>query len=199
VSELVLEQRAFAHAARALAAVVARIDGDEWEIEVPAELRWRDAIRTLRDLVAHHARDDAWVPEVLAGRTLEEVGDRFDGDLLGNDAARSVAGLAETAIAAVATADDLSGIVHVSYGDLTTGEYLLHTTIFRGFGAYDIARLIRVDDALPDALVRDLDALVAPRADALRALGVFGPAIAVPADASAEARLLALTGRDPRD
>jgi uncharacterized protein (TIGR03086 family) len=199
VSELVLEQRAFALAARALAAVVARIDGDEWKIEVPAELRWRDAIRTLRDLVAHHARDDAWVPEVLAGRTLEEVGDRFDGDLLGNDAARSVAGLAETAIASVATADDLSGIVHVSYGGLTTGEYLLHMAIFRGFGAYDIARLIRVDDALPDALVRDLDALTAPRADALRALGVFGPAIAVPADASAEARLLALTGRDPRD
>jgi uncharacterized protein (TIGR03086 family) len=197
VSELALEQRAFSHAARALAAVVARIDGDAWELEVPAELRWRDAIRTLRDLVAHHARDDAWVPEVLAGRTLAEVGARYDGDLLGNDPARSVGGLVETAIAAVATVDDLSRIVHVSYGELTTAEYLLHTTIFRGFGAYDVAQLTGIDGALPTALVRDLDALIAPRADALRELGVFGPAIVLPAGASAELRLLALTGRAP--
>jgi hypothetical protein len=187
VPELTLEQRAFAGAARQLAVVVARIGDDQWSLVVPDELRWRDSIRTLRDLVAHHAYDDAWVPDVLAGRTLDEVGGSHDGAL--------PVGLTETAVSAVTRSYDPARVVHLSYGAFPASEYLLHATVFRGLGAYDVAQLIGDHAPLPDVLVDDLLALISPHADALRAMGVFGPAIAVPADATPLARLLGLTGR----
>ena len=41
---------------------------------------------TLREIIGYHAYDDAWVPDMLAGRTMAEVGaDAFKGDLLGDD------------------------------------------------------------------------------------------------------------------
>jgi hypothetical protein len=39
---------------------------------------------------------------------------------------------------------------------------------------------------------------LAPEAEAWRAMGVYGPAVAVPDDASLQDRLLALSGREPR-
>jgi uncharacterized protein (TIGR03086 family) len=193
--DLALERRAFAGAARQLAVVVARIGDEQWSLAVPDELRWRDSIRTLRDLVAHHACDDAWVPDVLAGRTLDQVGGSHDGDLLGDEPAASVVVLTEAAVSAVTRAYDPTRVVHLSYGAFPASEYLLHATIFRGLGAYDIAQLIGDDGALPDVLIDDLLALILPQLDALRAMGVFGSAIAVPTSARPLARLLALTGR----
>ena len=41
---------------------------------------------TLREVINYHAYDDAWVPDTLAGLTMDEVGpDTFSGDLLGDD------------------------------------------------------------------------------------------------------------------
>jgi uncharacterized protein (TIGR03086 family) len=190
-------QQVFADADRALAAVVGRVPAGQWQREVPAEQRWRDAIRTLRDLVGHHARDDAWVQDVLAGRTIAAVGDAHDGDLLGADPPAAFARCVEIAVAAVGAFDDPDALVHLSYGDFPAHEYLLHATLFRGLAAYDIAVFTGTSTVLPAALASGLLALVAPRADDLRAMGVFGPQIAVAADADAQARLLALTGRDP--
>jgi uncharacterized protein (TIGR03086 family) len=191
-----LSTRAFAGSARALGSVVDRMADDRWSLELPEAMRWRDSLRTLSDLIAHHARDEAWVPDVLAGATAAEVGTRYDGDLLGGDPRASYAALVARSIAAVEAAPDLDRVVHVSYGELPARDYLLHITIFRGLGAYDIATLAGVDPALPDELVHDLYELIAPHADALRAMGVFGPDLQVPADAPLERRLLGLTGRD---
>ena len=44
------------------------------------------SVPTLREIIGYHAYDDAWVPDMLAGRTMDEVGqDAFKGDLLGDD------------------------------------------------------------------------------------------------------------------
>jgi uncharacterized protein (TIGR03086 family) len=158
-------------------------------------MRWRDSIRTLRDLIGHYARDDAWVPDVLAGRTIAEVGDAHDGDILGADPETAFAGCAARAIAAVLAFDDLDATVHLSYGDFPARDYLLHVTLFRGLGAYDIARF--ASTTVPRELACRLLELVAPHAEELRALGVFGPEVEVPAGADAQARFLGLTGRDP--
>ena len=42
---------------------------------------------TVRDLVNHLTVEHLWVPPLLEGRTVAEVGDRFDGDVLGDDPA----------------------------------------------------------------------------------------------------------------
>ncbi|HEV2783829.1 MAG TPA: TIGR03086 family metal-binding protein [Actinophytocola sp.] len=191
------EADVFELADHALRDVVERIKDDQWEREVPDAMRWRAGTRVLRDVVNHHAYDDIWVPDVLAGRTPAEVGDRYEGDLLGDDPRRSFARIVDTAVAAVREFEDLDKIVHLSYGDFPARVYLLHITIFRGFGAYDIARFAGMDTELPAPLVRGLWDMIEPEADELRAIGVFGPKITVPDDASPQDRLLALSGRDP--
>ncbi|MCU1425874.1 MAG: hypothetical protein JWM51_2165, partial [Microbacteriaceae bacterium] len=56
------------------------------DLDLPAPSDWSAKQNpTLRDLVAYHAFDEAWVPDVLAGRSADEVGDRYAGDLLGDD------------------------------------------------------------------------------------------------------------------
>jgi uncharacterized protein (TIGR03086 family) len=193
----VRQQQVFADADRALAAVVGRIGVGHWSREVPSPMRWKDGIRTLRDLVDHHARDDAWVPDVLAGRAIAEVGDAHDGDLLGADPAVAFARVVETAVAAVQAFDDLDAVVQLSYGGFPAREYLLHVTLFRALGAHDIAVFTGTSTAMTDELAAGLLELVSPHADGLRAMGVFGPELRVPADASARDRFLGLTGRDP--
>ncbi|WP_238449377.1 maleylpyruvate isomerase family mycothiol-dependent enzyme [Micromonospora sp. 4G55] len=39
----------------------------------------------VRALVNHVVTEDRWTAPLLAGRTVEEIGDRFEGDQLGDD------------------------------------------------------------------------------------------------------------------
>ena len=55
---------------------------------MPPEFAMRQVDRpvTLREIINYHAYDDAWVPDMLTGRTMDEAGrDKFDGDLLGDE------------------------------------------------------------------------------------------------------------------
>jgi hypothetical protein len=63
--------------------------------------------------------------------------------------------------------------------------------------AYDIAPVIGVEIILPAALVQGLWEEISPNAEEWRAIGVFPPALAVPAGAPLLDRLLGLTGRAP--
>ncbi|MGN6744049.1 MAG: hypothetical protein ACTHJL_12255 [Amnibacterium sp.] len=77
-------------------------------------------------------------------------------------------------------------------------ESFWQITQFRAFRAYEFAVLIRADPTLPIELVRGVRAQLEPHIEGWRAIGVFGPAVAVPPDASEQDRLLGLTGREPR-
>ena len=77
------EPEVFVLADRALNRVVGQIRDDQWEIELPKSFRTRrmDHTPTLQEIVNYHAYDDAWVPDMLAGKTIEEAGDeKFKGD-----------------------------------------------------------------------------------------------------------------------
>jgi uncharacterized protein (TIGR03086 family) len=192
----VTEQEVFILADQALKAVVDQIRNDQWDLVVPDDMTRRPGI-TLRELINYHAYDDAWVPAVLAGRTKEEVGAEFDGDLLGDHPKLNFASIVETAVLAVRGFDDLDRTVHLSYGDWPAREYLKHITSFRGLRTYDIARFIGAETTLPDDLVRGLWEEITPNAEEWRKLGVYGPAVPVPEDAPLQDRLLGLTGRQP--
>ena len=98
---------------------------------------------------------------------------------------------------AVRDLEDPDKIVHLSHGDYSAREYLKHITSFRGLRAYDIAKFIGADTTLPGDLVQGLWDEIAPAAEEWRQMGVFGPAIEVPATAPLQDRLLGLTGRRP--
>lgn len=192
----------FVLADRALDAVVQQIRDDKWEMVMPAtfaRMGSPDVPVTLREVIGYHAYDEAWMPDMLAGRTMAEVGETaYDGDLLGQDPRASFAALVERGVAAARGLDDLDRVLHWSYGDFPAHDGLWHPTSFRGLRAVDIARVIGVDDTLDPELVRGMYEAFEPQAEQWRAMGVFGPRMEVPADASLQERLLGLTGRQPR-
>lgn len=193
------EQDVFLLAEHALKNVIDQIRDDQWAMEMPPNFarRGQEPV-TLRDIVAYHAYDDAWVPDMLAGKTMAEAGTTtFDGDLLGDDPKAGFAKIVEAACAAARGLDDLDCTVHCSFGDFSAREYFWQINSFRGLRAHDIARVIGVNSDLPPALVQGLWDELSPHAEEWRAIGVFGPAVAVPDDAGLQAKLLGLTGRQP--
>ena len=177
----------------ALRDVIDRIRPDQLELPVPAE--WtRTTDPTLLDVLEAHAFDEAWVPDVLAGRTVDEVGDAYAGDLLGGDPLAKYDELNDRATVAAnqpLVADD---VVHLSYGDFPVSVYFEHVSTYRAFQAWSIAKLIGLDYSLPAELVDALWEIVLPQVDDWRAMGIFGPEVAVPADADRETQLLGKTG-----
>jgi len=177
----------------ALRDVIDRIRPEQLELPVPAE--WSQTPEpTLLDVVAAHAYDEAWVPDVLAGRTIDEVGDKYGGDLLGGDPLERYDRLNDAATVAVNRPIDPDDVVHLSYGDFPVTTYLEHISTYRAFQAWSIAKHIGLDYSLPPELVDALYEIVVPQIDDWRAMGVFGPAVDVPEDADRETRLLGMTG-----
>jgi hypothetical protein len=192
----VSEQHIFILSEEALANVIEQIKDDQWDQRKPewfATGGQGDA--SLREIVNYHAYDSAWVPDVLAGKTIADVGDAYEH--VKTDSHVDYRHYSEKAIAAAAALDDPNKIVHLSYGDFPAREYLKHVTSFRGFRAYDIAKWIGASTHLPDELVQGMWDEFAPDVEEWRAMGVFGPAVTVPSDASLQDRLLGLVGRDP--
>jgi uncharacterized protein (TIGR03086 family) len=74
-------------------------------------------------------------------------------------------------------------------GDMIVGELVVH--------GWDLAAATGQRLELPESLLAHLEAVTAASAEQARAMGLFGPAVGVPADAPALDRILGLTGRDP--
>jgi uncharacterized protein (TIGR03086 family) len=193
------EQNTSLLAETALQRVVDQIRDDQWAMVMPPSFAIAaDSPITLREVITSHAYDDAWVPDMLTGRTMDETGkDTFQGDLLGDDPKGNFTRIVAAASTAVRELDDLERVVHCSFGDYTAREYLWQINSVRGLRAHDIADVIGVDSTLPDELVQGLWDELAPVADEWRSYGVFGPKVEVPDDAPLQDRLLGLTGRQP--
>jgi uncharacterized protein (TIGR03086 family) len=148
--------------------------------------------------VGHLVEENRWTPPLLAGRTIAEVGDELSLDLLGDDPQGAWAASAVDAGEAVARPDALDATTHLSFGDVPGAEYVRQLTADLLVHAWDLARATGGDERL-DA---DVVAAVAEWFDAheavYRAAGVIGPAVRLPEGASAQDRLLARFGRDPR-
>ena len=199
------EQDVFVLADETLLGVVEQIGDEQWTMTMPAWFDTRDPTRaiTLREVINYHAYEDAWVPDMLAGRTMDEVGrdafgaDPFGGDLLGDDPKASYARIVAAATAAARSLDDLDRTVHTSFGDYPAHEYFWQINGFRGLRANDIARAIGVDRTLPPELVQGLWDEISPHAEEWRTIGIFRERVDVPDDAPLQDRLLGLTGRQP--
>ncbi|GAC1553967.1 MAG: hypothetical protein NVS2B7_29930 [Herpetosiphon sp.] len=194
------EPEVFVLADQTLKAVVDQVRDDQWNMEMPPEFATRNPQSkvTLREVINYHAYDDAWVPAMLAGKTMDEAGkELFKGDLLGDDPKGNFGRIVATACAAARQVDDLERPVHCSFGDFPTREYFWQTNYFRGLRAHDIAEVIGADSNLSHELVQGLWDELSPHAEEYRAIGVFGPRVEVPENADLQSRLLGLTGRQP--
>ena len=195
------ENDVFILADRAMDRVVQHIEDSQWAMAMPATFARSgepDNVPTLREIIAAHAYDDSWVPDMLAGLTMGDAGkEKFSGDLLGDDPKAAFAAIVNRACAAAQHVEDLERTVHCSFGDYPAREYFWQINGFRGIRAWEIAKVIGIDPTLPDDLVQGLWDELSPVAESWRGIGVFPAAIAVPDDAPLMQRLLGLTGRDP--
>jgi hypothetical protein len=190
------EQTVFILSDHALNAVVQKITDVQWDLPATTIPHAPDETPTVRELINRHVYDDAWVPDTLHGKTITEVGNKYDGDLLGDDPKASFAAAVTKAVAAVEALSEanLDSTVHLTYGDYVAREYLQHITTYRGFRAYGLAKFLHLDTTMPDALIDGLWDIVVPNIDSWRAMGVFGPAVDVPTNADKQTKLLGLTG-----
>ncbi|HEV8626213.1 MAG TPA: TIGR03086 family metal-binding protein [Acidimicrobiia bacterium] len=151
---------------------------------------------SVRDLVRHLVYEELWAPPLLAGATIAEIGDRFEGDILGDDPQVAWKEAAAHALAA-ASPSALQRTVHLSFGDFPGQEYLGQLTADHVIHAWDLARGINADDRLDPELVQFVYDFMAPQAEQWAAAGVFAPKVDVPADVDLQSKLLALSGRTP--
>ncbi|WP_244501269.1 TIGR03086 family metal-binding protein [Streptomyces sp. TP-A0874] len=170
---------------------VHRVGQDQWQDATPCEA-W-----TVRDLVGHLVREHLWAPWLLRGATLEEVGGRFDGDLLDDDPVVAWERAAARSQAAFHRPEALDGVVHTSAGPSPTTEYGWQMTTDLTVHAWDLDRGIEGGEPLDDELTATVYEQVAPQAAEWRASGLFDEPVPVPESASAEDRLVALLGRQP--
>ena len=151
----------------------------------------------VRALVNHLLNECLWAPPLLDGMTIAQVGDRFDGDQLGDDPQGRWREAAAAAVAAVDRPGALDRTVHVSFGDIPGHDYVSQLTCDHTIHAWDLARAIGADEKLDPELVRFAYDYLSPQVEGWRSAGVFGPGVDVPEGASAQDRLIALSGRRP--
>lgn len=165
--------------------------GGQWSAATP-DTEW-----DVRALVNHVLSENLWAPPLLEGSTIADVGDRFEGDQLGDDPQAAWDAAAARSIGAVAEAGALDRTVHVSFGDISGREYVSQLVCDHAIHGWDLARAIGADEEIDADLVDFAYDFLLPQVDGWRAAGVFGPQVEVPADAGRQAELLALSGRDP--
>jgi uncharacterized protein (TIGR03086 family) len=173
----------------ATGAIIARIGPGQWA-DLTGCPEW-----DVRALVNHLVAGNLWASELAAGRTIDEVGSRLDGDLAGADPAAAYAASATAAAGAFAAPGALDAPCAVSYGPVPGSVYAAHRFVDVLIHGWDLAVATGQDAAIDGALVGACLKIVEPEAEQLRASGMFGRAVAVPDHADPQTRLLAMLGR----
>jgi uncharacterized protein (TIGR03086 family) len=169
---------------------VRQVRADQWSARTPCS-KW-----DVRTLVNHVVGEQRWLPPLMAGATLDEVGDRFDGDLLGADPVAAAAAAASEADAAVPDAVENKRTVHLSYGESPADEYARGVAADQLIHAWDLAAAIGADRRLDPELVEAVAEWYGPNEEAYRASGEIAARVEVNGD-DPQAALLGAFGRDP--
>jgi uncharacterized protein (TIGR03086 family) len=168
---------------------VHQVGDDQWNMPTPCS-DW-----DVRTLVNHVTAENLWTPPLMKGSTVEEVGNRFDGDVLGSDPKGAWDGAARAALSAVQEEGAMERTVHLSFGDSPGREYAYQLFADHLIHSWDLARGVGADDSLDPELVDACAAWFAQVEDAYRAGGAIGPRPEIPEGADAQTRLLAMFGR----
>jgi len=163
------------------------VGADQWDLPTPCS-DW-----DVRALVNHVVGEERWTGPLLDGMTIAEVGDRFDGDLLGDDP--QATGRAASAEAVAAVDDKLDGIdaVHLSYGDENPAEYVHQLSVDHLIHGWDLAAATGQDRTLDAELVAEVAAWFADRQELYRHAGIVGPPLEGAGDPQSD--LLGAAGR----
>ncbi|MFF4054141.1 TIGR03086 family metal-binding protein [Streptomyces chartreusis] len=163
------------------------VDGNQWSDPTPCT-EW-----TVRDLVNHLVSEHLWVPHLLAGEPLEQVGGRYDGDMVGADPVRAWDEAAERSLAAWKGAD-LSGTARFSFGEAPLTVYADQILVDLTVHEWDLARGCGQSEQLDQAAVEHSLAYVRANAERMAGLGITAAPVRTTSTDLA-VQLLSLLGR----
>ncbi len=182
------EREIYRRASEEFTTRVHQIDG-RWDAPTPLP-GW-----DVRELVGHLVNEEVWTPPLFAGSSMTDVGDRFDGDLLGADPVGSHVDAAAAALAAVVAPGALDRTVHLSFGDYPGREYAMQLAADHLVHAWDLARAIGADQVLDAEAVAAIAGWFVAMERVYRDMGVIEPRVPTPAGAGTQTTLLAAFGR----
>jgi uncharacterized protein (TIGR03086 family) len=171
--------------------LVRAVDDAQWRSPTPCP-GW-----DVHALVNHMISEQLWVPPLLAGQTVDEVGGRFDGDLLRAGAVAVASRAGDEAVAAVAEPGALERTVHLSFGDTPGEEYVRQLLADHVVHGWDLAAALGLDATLDEELAQAVSGWFTEHEDGYRDSGVIGPPVELPEAASSGDRLIGAFGRDP--
>lgn len=167
---------------------VRAVKDDQWHDPTPCT-DW-----DVRVLVNHLVSENMWMPPLLDGKKIADVGDSLEGDLLGDDPKATWDGAAAEAGRA-AHAAQLDRTVHLSYGEVSAEHYITELFSDLTIHGWDLARAIGADETIDPESVDLLYEHYKPLEDRLKATGMFGPKVEPPPGADKQTQLLAIFGR----
>src|SRR5438128_285197 len=170
-------------------ATVASVGAEQWTAPTPNE-GW-----DVRALVNHIVSGNLWAVELATGSTIDEVGDRLDGDVLGDDPLGAYDASAEAAAAAFEAPGALDAACAVSYGPVPGSVYAGHRFIDVLIHGWDLAAGTGQDRTLDPGLIGAAEEVLAPQLGMLQASGMFGTPLDVPDDAGPQTKLPAKLAR----
>ena len=166
------------------------VPDDAWGAATPCS-EW-----DVRELVNHMVAEHLWVPDLLGGATVDEIGDRYDGDVLGDDpaAAWDAAWAASSAAwAAVGEGDT----VELSRGTTPIATYREEMIIDLVVHGWDLSRGAGLDESgSPAAVARALEIASANPYGSGGSSSYFAAPVQVESD-DPLVRLVAILGRQP--
>lgn len=173
-----------------ITSIVEVIDSDQWHLPTPCSL-W-----DVSALLNHMIGELVWMPPLLSGQTIEQVGNRFGGDLLGKHPKQAWQAAADQTVAAVG-AVDLAAEVQLSAGARTAQQYIDEVFSDLIIHSWDLAKATGFDTTLKPELVEAAWKLLSKAIPAMQASGAYAKPVKVSKSAGRQAKLLAITGRQP--
>lgn len=168
---------------------VQQIKDDQWQQPTPCT-DW-----DVMALVRHMVYENLWIPPLLNGETVDQVGDRFEGDILGNDPKAAWRDAHAAAMNALRIPDAVEKTVYLSRGETRAEEYFWELFMDHLIHGWDLARGIGADESMEPPLVKACYDYAREREASIRASGLYGEKQPTPQDADLQTELLAILGR----
>lgn len=165
------------------------VGSDQWSGETPCA-DWDVAA-----LVNHMISGNHWVGELVAGRTIAEVGDKLDGDFLRDDAAVAWSESESIAVGAFGRPGAMERTVHLSFGDFSGQDYCEQRFVDMVIHQWDVAEATGGDTTIDPELVEAAIEWTEPNEEMLRSGGATAPRPGKGEPESRQALLLAMWGR----
>jgi uncharacterized protein (TIGR03086 family) len=138
-----------------------------------------------------------WAPPLVEGQSIEQVGDRFDGDVLGDHPTGTTDAAVAGAQQSFAEDGALERTVHLSFGDFSGDNYCWQLISDLVVHTWDLARGIGADEAMDQTLAEQVHDFLSPMLAQMAGSPYFAAPVRVGDDATPQEYLLAATGRKP--